>query len=85
VPATPPAMLSMQIEANSIGTLWPLMASRANIRLLIGWAKAPTIRARIRPKRATTTPPRNTPAIEAMMPNTFRISAISVRVKPMSR
>jgi hypothetical protein len=28
---------------------------------------------------ATITPPRNTPPIEAMMPNTFRISAISVR------
>ena len=68
-----------------MGVLWPLMASRANIRLLIGWAKAPTIRARIRPKRATITPPRKTPAIEAMMPNTLRISAISVSEKPMSR
>ena len=75
----------MQIEANSMPVLWPLMASTANIRLLSGWAKAPMIRAFIRPKRATITPPRNTPAIEAMMPNTFRISAISVSVKPMSR
>lgn len=85
MPANPAQMLSTPMAATSTPTSGPAIASQTNMNWLSGPAKAPMISARIRPRRTTAKPPRKTPAMVAMTPNTFRTSAIWVLLNPRSR
>ena len=80
----PLARLSAEMTQTSACTSCPTPLSQTNSKLLAALNTAPSMRMRMTPQRADSTPPTNAPTSVMTTPYTLVTLATSLLVKPMS-